>query len=237
MSMTMEQKVETLKGLPRLNLGCGFRPEKGFINLDMMSAPGVDVVHDILVTPWPFEDSSLGAINAMHILEHIPLVYVQHKGRSVDALVAVMNECWRVLVPGGRLHIEVPTIHEQGAWQDPTHRRWMVENSVYYFARKPEAVPGTPNYEDIQVRRYLKHKSLGGGDYREWSREKQDDFHKEAVQWSFTEAGAPEPWDWQWYHAEYGIDARFDCLQAKYAAVTGFLEWLLQKPWPLVEPA
>jgi len=44
---------------------------KGYINLDVISMPGVDVVHDLNKYPWPFRTSQFNEINCSHILEHL----------------------------------------------------------------------------------------------------------------------------------------------------------------------
>ena len=44
-----------------------------------------------------------------------------------------MNEAWRVLVPGGKLDLIVPTTDGRGAWQDPGHVSYWNPNSLWYF--------------------------------------------------------------------------------------------------------
>jgi SAM-dependent methyltransferase len=61
-------------------------------------------------------DSSIGAIVAMHVVEHLP----------VDALFGLFAESARVLRPGGLLVIETPNAESLAVsasefWRDPTH--------------------------------------------------------------------------------------------------------------------
>lgn len=108
-----------------LHLGCGQKPVAGRINVDMVDMPGVDVVHDLDVYPWPWLDGSVAEIHANHIFEHV-----------VDPL-GWMAEAHRVLQPGGLLHIEVPHWQSHNAFTDPTHRRYCTEDTFRYW------VPGT----------------------------------------------------------------------------------------------
>ncbi|MDP9190252.1 MAG: class I SAM-dependent methyltransferase [Acidobacteriota bacterium] len=64
----------------------------------------------------PIADSSLGAVLAMHVVEHLP----------VDALFALFRESARVLRSGGLLMIETPNAESMAMsagdfWRDPTH--------------------------------------------------------------------------------------------------------------------
>lgn len=43
----------------------------GYVNLDRVEAPGVDVVHDLEVTPYPFQDDSFDEIYTSMVLEHV----------------------------------------------------------------------------------------------------------------------------------------------------------------------
>ena len=41
--------------MKRLNIGCGKKNKNGYINLDLLKLPNVDVVHDLNQFPWPFK--------------------------------------------------------------------------------------------------------------------------------------------------------------------------------------
>ena len=82
----------------RLNLGCGSDIRAGYVNVDFRKLPGVDQVVDLSKFPWPFEDGSADEILMLDFLEHFPY-------RSTPT---ILLECYRVLVPGGKLVIQVP---------------------------------------------------------------------------------------------------------------------------------
>lgn len=230
MSLTLVKDEPGIDTLPKLNLGCGLKPEKGFVNLDFFKSEGVDVVHDMTVTPWPFPDNHFGVISAEHVLEHIPMEFVPYGDRKVDALVAVMNEAWRVLAPGGRFLIQVPTVHGQGAFQDPTHRRFLCENSIYYFSRKPAFVEGTPDFEELNFQRYLAEKQVSFSVYSKMPLTDKNKAREDAKEWAMTEEGKPKEWNWSWYGADIGCVARFDCIRAELDGPTAFMTFWLVKP-------
>ena len=92
----------------KLNLGCCDAPLGGYVNVDLVPGPGVDQVADLRQS-WPWPDNSVEYIRAWDIVEHLP------------DKIFTMNETWRVLQPGGRVEIAVPTTDGTGAFQDPTH--------------------------------------------------------------------------------------------------------------------
>jgi hypothetical protein len=47
--------------------------------------------------------------------------------------VGFMGEAWRVLSPGGRLHLEVPHYTSRNSFTDPTHRRHCTEETWDYW--------------------------------------------------------------------------------------------------------
>ena len=80
----------------RLHLGSGGERKAGWVNVDLLGDP-VDVAWN-LASPLPFEPMSVDAVFHEHLLEHMPL----------QAGAALMQECYRVLKPGGILRIGVP---------------------------------------------------------------------------------------------------------------------------------
>lgn len=95
-----------------LNLGCGKTKIPNSIGVDVKKIRGfVDVVHDLNLVPYPFEDSTADEIHLYHVLEHL------------DNPVQIVEELCRILKPRGSLHIRVPHFSSLGAFTDMTHRR------------------------------------------------------------------------------------------------------------------
>lgn len=110
-----------LEDLPKVDLGSRFNKPAGYIGFDRLPGPGVNHVCN-LSQGIPCEDNSIGLIRAYDFLEHMP-----------DP-VSMMNEIWRVLVPGGWLLASVPSTDGRGAFQDPTHVSFWNENSMLYYS-------------------------------------------------------------------------------------------------------
>jgi SAM-dependent methyltransferase len=102
-----------------LNLGCGRFPKSGYVNVDRSALPGVDVVHDLSVVPYPFEDGAFDRVEADHVIEHLPEVF------------QTMREIHRLLRPGGELVMRVP--HFSRGFSHPEHRRGFDATFPYYF--------------------------------------------------------------------------------------------------------
>jgi SAM-dependent methyltransferase len=115
----------------RLNLGCGPRPLAGFVNVDLLEGPGVDVVADISGS-LPFGDGEATLIYASHVLEHLPTLQVP----------VVLREWRRVLRDGGLLLVAVPDLdrisqllQSRSGWFVPPHEPWI---GAVYGGQKDE---------------------------------------------------------------------------------------------------
>jgi len=107
-----EHRLPLVEGMKLWIGGAGCRIPPGFVNVDAVEFPGVDVVADIHALP--FRDNSVAAIECDAVLEH-----VSHP-------VAAVREMVRVLRPDGLLHVVVP-------FQQPFHaypadyQRWSAQ--------------------------------------------------------------------------------------------------------------
>lgn len=112
--------------MKKLDLGCGDAKQEGFLGVDICQTPGADVVHDLTVAPWPFEDNSIDEARACHFFEHL-----EPKQR-----ILFMNELWRILKPGAGCIFITPRGFDRQV-QDFTHK-WppIVENSYFYFSKE-----------------------------------------------------------------------------------------------------
>lgn len=110
----------------RLNVGCGRSPMAGWINLDRVPGPGVDLVADldrVREAPLALADGSIDEILLAHVIEHLR-----------DPL-SLMQELWRVAKPGALAAIRVPYGASDDAWEDPTHLRAYFVGSFGFFSQ------------------------------------------------------------------------------------------------------
>ena len=125
-SITKDQDFhipETPTGVLRLDIACGQNKKFGYQGVDITPMDGVDFVVDLTKFPWPFADNSVYEIHCSHYVEHTP------------DLIAFMDECYRILCPGGTIDIHAPYYSSIRAWQDPTHVRAISEATFTYFTK------------------------------------------------------------------------------------------------------
>lgn len=101
--------------MKKLNLGCGSKIKKGFINLDKYNTFNPDIVHDLEKFPYPFEDNSVDQILLSHVLEHL----------GADSIIfnEIMQELYRICKDGAEIDIIVPHPRNDDFLSDPTHVR------------------------------------------------------------------------------------------------------------------
>lgn len=125
------ERWTAMNGLRRIELGGRMNARPGYETVDLKQA---GICCD-LNGPWPFADSSVGAIRAFDVFEHL------------KEPLHTMEEVYRVLAPGGWLFCQVPSTDGRGAFQDPTHRSFWNENSFHYYTKA-----GFAKYIDTPVR-------------------------------------------------------------------------------------
>lgn len=103
-----------------LNVGCG-KAKREFPEIDRAtSVVGLDIspnseadhLHNLDTFPWPVESSAFDLIIMQDIIEHL------------EDIPAVMNEVWRIGLPGARVRIRTPHFSSWYAYNDPTHKRF-----------------------------------------------------------------------------------------------------------------
>ncbi|MFH2018558.1 MAG: methyltransferase domain-containing protein [bacterium] len=86
----------------KLNFGSNNKKIEGFLNVDALPLENVDVVCDFNEAPYPFDNDSAVEILAIELLEHL----------SYKSARIFLNECFRILKPGGEFIVQVPNIGE-----------------------------------------------------------------------------------------------------------------------------
>jgi SAM-dependent methyltransferase len=132
----------------KISLGAGLEPEDGFVNLDIVDMPGVDVVHNLMHFPYPFQDNSAEYIKAKDLIEHL----ATHLPDGRNTLIAFIEECHRILKPGGTLWIQTPAWDADFLWIDPTHVRGYDIRSFDFFDPDTDFGRGTGFYSDVKFK-------------------------------------------------------------------------------------
>src|ERR1700761_7249720 len=127
----------------KLELGCGMSPTPGYVHHDRIQhAPHVDLAWDLRKYPWPFATSgdSLGIESkgkqkppSAFLDEILALDVFEHVSIEIEPW---LNECWRLLKPGGLLDIRLPSWDNELSYRDPTHLRVYHQQTMDYWDRR-----------------------------------------------------------------------------------------------------
>jgi SAM-dependent methyltransferase len=118
-----------------LDLGCGdTRQYPGNLGVDLRPTSEITVRADVSRS-LPFRDGGADRIFVVHVLEHL-----------IDFLPLV-DECHRVLRPGGVLHVLSPWWGHVNAVADPTHVRLLDTQTIKGICARP----GSPRWRPLHV--------------------------------------------------------------------------------------
>ena len=122
--MTVIDKSDALAHIrgQKLDLGCGPRKAAGYLGVDAIDYPGVDIVGDIYEVLARVPDGTLGGVYASHFFEH------------VENLAPLLDEIARTLAGGATLEVIVPHFSNPYFYSDPTHRAHFGLYTFSYYA-------------------------------------------------------------------------------------------------------
>ena len=107
----------------KLEIGGGYASWDGFTNLDPVHGEGE--FRRRIQDGIPLPERSVLEARCSHLMEHIP---------AGPERIAVFNDVYRVLVPGGTFEVIVPLVGQGwGAYADPTHVSFWVKESFGYL--------------------------------------------------------------------------------------------------------
>jgi len=105
----------------KLDVGCGFAKQPGYVGMDVFPAEGVDVFHNFDEFPYPFADDTFDEIKCYNSLEH------------VDDFISTVIEFHRILKNGGLLRVLCPHYSGPDAYRDPTHKTFFAYTTFDMF--------------------------------------------------------------------------------------------------------
>ncbi len=112
----------------KLNLGCAYARMPDAENVDINPVYKPDRVVDLERFPWPWADASVDEICMHHSLEHL--------GADPNVFLRIMRELYRVLVPGGKVRIQVPHPRHDNYINSPTHVRPITSITLQQFSQE-----------------------------------------------------------------------------------------------------
>ncbi len=119
-----------------ISLGCGDIRGDDCYGVDMRETDAVDLIHDLTVYPWPFDDCEFENAIAKDIIEH--MLYV----------VPFVDECWRIVKPTGHLVIRTSYFQSEQSYTDPTHLHYFALDSFDFFDPDTQLGTNYPWYTD-----------------------------------------------------------------------------------------
>jgi SAM-dependent methyltransferase len=118
-----------------LDLGCGSSKTPGAVGVDVSPDTEADVVHDLDVFPYPFEDASFDQILLQDVIEH------------VAEPIRLFEELHRIARPAGRIQLRTPHFSSVLAYGDPTHRHYFSTIAIRSLAE-----PRFEHYTEVRFR-------------------------------------------------------------------------------------
>lgn len=133
----------------KLDVGCGERKRSpGYIGVDQLALPGVDIVGDVHEVLSSIPDGTVAEVYCSHFLEHI------------DDLDGMLAQMCRVLRTDGHLEVVVPHFSNPYFASDPTHRRAFGLYTFSYVTERPPLRRQVPHYAE-PLPLTLEHVELG----------------------------------------------------------------------------
>ena len=103
--------------MKKLNLGCGDKYKKGWMNTDIIKEVKADKHFDLNKFPYPFSKDTFEEILIENVLEH------------AENPIGVLKEVIRISKNGANITVEVPHAFSYTNASDVQHNRNFTENS------------------------------------------------------------------------------------------------------------
>ena len=126
-----------------LDLGCGAVPRNPYarpalFGVDLRPQPSTAACEfaaaNLAFDPIPFPAHHFASVSAFDFIEHMPRVLNgPEPGTTIFPFVRLMDEVWRVLMPGGKFYALTPCYPGRPAFSDPTHVNVITDQTHTYF--------------------------------------------------------------------------------------------------------
>jgi len=112
---------EYLKDKEILEIGSGHTSRLGVVTLDFNQSVEPDILHNLDKIPWPIMDSHFDVVLMFSVIEH------------VENPLKVIEECYRILKPNGKIYLLTPHFSATASYTDLSHRWHFSGRSFDYF--------------------------------------------------------------------------------------------------------
>lgn len=144
--------LDAARGI-RLDLGCGRHKHDLTFGVDKVAHEGVDLVHDLTVTPWPLPDDIAHTVFLIHVWQQIPR----------DRIFAFMDELWRVTRANAEIFVVTPFGVDWKYLADPAAVNPMGEHTLaawdsrgdWYQVHQPKATFHLKHWARVAVGRSI----------------------------------------------------------------------------------
>ena len=125
----------------KLDIACGVNKQEGFKGIDISG--DADIIHDLNETPWPIKSNSVEQVFCSHYVEHIPH---WRPGWELDGWWRFFDELYRVMKNDAVGEFIHPYAMSARAFWDPTHVRFIHEQTWYYLDKTWREREGLDHY-------------------------------------------------------------------------------------------
>ena len=110
----------------KIDIGCGKNKKEGFIGIDVLLFPGVDINENIFYFFNKASSDSIEEVRCTHFLEHLPAA----------SRVLFFNELHRIMKTGSQAVIIAPYFTDAAAYGDPTHEWPPISEWTFMYLNK-----------------------------------------------------------------------------------------------------
>lgn len=128
----------------KINIGAGDTKYEDYVTLDYDKNSNPDYVVDLEKDRYPFDDNTVEAVIAHHVLEHLG-----------DGFFHCLQELYRVCKHGAIIDIRVPHPRHDTFIADPTHRRAITTMGLQLFSRKFNKLCREQGYASSRLGEYF----------------------------------------------------------------------------------
>ena len=128
----------------KLNIGSGGTKHDGYTTIDYDSLSNPDYALNLEKDPLPFDNDTVEAVIAHHILEHLG-----------DGYFHCLQELYRTCKHGAIIDIRVPHPRHDSFLADPTHKRPVTPMGLQLFSKKFNKLCKEQHYASSQLGTYF----------------------------------------------------------------------------------